>query len=168
MSKARDGSESRENLSAVSALHAIVGFHVSLANSAIRQHFQLNYGALGLTQKQIAVLWLIDAQRDTSQSNMARALKVGRATIKQMIDTLRRRGYLEHGQPGRDRRHQLLALTSKGLAELERCKMAINEHEQWVVSQLTKSEVQTLMKLLGKIHEGALSDEMHHSVRRTG
>lgn len=139
---------------ALGELERIIGFHISLAEVAIKAHFQRNYGdALGLTQKQIAVLWLVDSCPGIIQVDLARLLRVQRATISAVVNILTARGLMSRAGPGpEDARHVPLELTQEGRRVLAEAKGGIERHENWVKQHLTAAEQKTVISLMGKLY----------------
>jgi MarR family transcriptional regulator, organic hydroperoxide resistance regulator len=138
---------------ALAELEQIMGFHISLAELAIKAHFQKNFAHLGLTQKQIAVMWLVDSCPGIIQVDIARMLRVQRATIAGVVTILTARGLLRRAGPGTgDARHVPLELTDDGRAGLEEAKVAIERHENWVKQHLTAADQRTIASLMGKIY----------------
>ena len=138
---------------ALAELERIMGFHISLAELAIKAHFQKNYAHLGLTQKQIAVLWLVNSCPGIIQVDIARMLRVQRATIAGVVTILTARGLLRRAGPGtEDARHVPLELTDEGRAALTESKVAIEKHENWVKQRLTAADQRAIATLMGKIY----------------
>ncbi len=81
-----------DQVRALAELEQIMGFHISLAELAIKAHFQKNFAHLGLTQKQIAVLWLVNSCPGIIQVDIARMLRVQRATDRRRGDDPHRAG----------------------------------------------------------------------------
>lgn len=142
---------SQEN--GLAELEQLLGFHISLANTTIKAHFQGQSAALGLTHKQIAILWLIDAQDGTIQSELARALRVKRATMWGMVGRLCARGLLERpGTDETDARHVALKLTEAGRDLLARAKQAIFRHEEWLKRHFDAHERRAITNLMARIY----------------
>lgn len=138
---------------AMAELELLLGFHISLANTAIKAHFQLHDAGLGLTQKQIAILWLLDGCPAIVQSELARRLGVKRATMWAMIGTLCTRGLLERrGHGNADARHVALKLTSEGREVLAAARGAIARHEEWVKQPFDAAEQRLLAELMARIY----------------
>jgi DNA-binding MarR family transcriptional regulator len=139
---------------ALAGLRELIGFHVSLANTAIKAHFQKNFAGLGLTQKQIAVLWLVDGCPGIIQVDLARMLRVKRASISAMVRGLCARGLMARKGPGDvDARHVPLTLTSAGESALCEAKRAIESHEAWVKEHYSRAEQRTIAALMTKLHQ---------------
>jgi DNA-binding MarR family transcriptional regulator len=131
----------------------ILGFHIRLAYGTVYRHFMESFAHLDLTQKQVSVLWLIDDHPDIAQSGLAERLRMDRATTMAIVNRLQGRGYVVRGQSDKDKRKQTLNLTTEGRAALATAKTAIREHEGWLKSRFTGSEVEKLIEMLSRIHE---------------
>jgi DNA-binding MarR family transcriptional regulator len=140
--------------SVMAELESLIGFHISLANTAIKAHFQSQSVALGLTHKQIAILWIVGGCPGIIQSDLARMLQVKRATMWGMVGRLCERDLLERpGSEAVDARHVALTLTETGRDVLAQAKAAILQHEGWVKQPFTAQEQQVIAKLMTKIHQ---------------
>ncbi len=137
----------------VGALDEIIGFHIRLAHGATYRHFTETFAELGLTQKMVSVLWLIDDHPHIAQADIGRRLQMDRATTMAIINRLEARGLLVRGESKRDRRRQTLALTADGHDAFMEARRCIDEHELWVRSRFSKREVALLIELLRRIHE---------------
>ena len=134
------------------ALDDILGFHIRLAHGAVYRHFNETFGAIGLTQKQTSVLWLVDDKPGISQVDIAALLQIDRATMMAITNTLLGRGLLEKGASETDRRRQTLHLTPAGSAALDTARKAVAEHETWLKGRFTPDEASCLVELLRRVH----------------
>ena len=137
----------------IGAINDIVGFHIRLAHGACYRHFTETFAELGLTQKMVSVLWLIDDHPHIAQADIGRRLQMDRATTMAIINRLEARGLLVRGESQRDQRRQTLTLTTEGHEALVEARRCILEHEAWVRSRFTKREATLLIELLRRIHE---------------
>ena len=137
----------------VGEIGSIVGFHLRLAHGAVYRHFSETFADLGLTQKQVSILWLIDDRPDIAQTDLAQLMRMDRATTMAIVNRLQARKLLLRGKSPTDGRKQTLNLTDDGRAILERAKLAIRDHEAWLKSRFTEREVSKLIELLTRIHE---------------
>ena len=137
----------------IGEIRNIVGFHIRLAYGAVYRHFMETFAHLGLTQKQVSVLWLIDDHRDIAQTDLAQRMRMDRATTMAIVNRLQSRGYLVRGKSKSDGRKQTLNLTNSGRRALVTAKAAIRQHERWLKSRFTPREVAKLIELLSRIHE---------------
>ena len=84
----------------------------------------------GLTQKQAAVLWLIQANGGVSQVEVAAALGMDRATMMAVTDRLEDRGFVD-AQAFADRPAPSGAAPDpSGQSTLRKCKTRVAEHEE--------------------------------------
>lgn len=137
----------------IGALDEVIGFHIRLAHGATYRHFTETFSEIGLTQKMVSVLWLIDDHPHIAQADIGRRLQMDRATTMAIINRLEARELLVRGESKRDRRRQTLTLTGAGHEALIEARRCIHEHEQWVRSRFTKREAALLIELLRRIHE---------------
>jgi DNA-binding MarR family transcriptional regulator len=137
----------------IGAIRHIVGFHIRLAHGAVYRHFTDSFAHLGLTQKQVSALWLIDDHPDIAQTGLAQRMRMDRATTMAIVNRLQSRGYVVRGKSTTDARKQRLNLTSAGRRALVTAKAAIRRHERWLKSRFTAKEVGTLIGLLTRIHQ---------------
>lgn len=136
----------------VGEIDDIVGFHIRLAHGAVYRHFMETFSELGMTQKQVSVLWLINDHPGIAQTDLAKRLRMDRATVMAIINRLEGRRYLRRGQSANDGRKQTLKLTPVGVKALEDAKLAIKAHEEWLKGRFKPGEVDMLVDLLRRIH----------------
>ncbi len=134
-------------------LDDILGFHIRLAQGAVYRHFMETFGHLDLTQKQVSVLWLVSEHPGIAQTDLARRLRMDRATTMAIVNKMQARGYLVRARSQSDARKQDLHLLPKGEAVLAEARTAIQVHEAWLKSRFTPREVTKLISLLARIHE---------------
>lgn len=137
----------------IGAINEIVGFHIRLAHGACYRHFTETFTDLDLTQKQVSVLWLVMDHPGISQIDLGQRLRMDRATTMTIVNRLQARHYLRREKSPTDGRKQALFLNPEGEDVLAKAKRAILEHEAWVKSRFSDSEVKTLIDLLARIHE---------------
>ena len=136
------------------ALHEVLGFHIRLAHGAVYRHFSETFADLGLTQKQVSVMWLIEAFPQIAQTDLAERLQMDRATTMAIVNRLQARELLTRGKSQTDKRKQILTLTATGQETLANAKLAIAQHESWLNARFTDEERETLRSLLMRIHQG--------------
>lgn len=139
--------------SAAESVSDILGFHIRLAHGAVYRHFTDTFSDLGLTQKQVSVLWLVHDHPGIAQTDLGRRLQMDRATVMAIINRLQDRDLLVRGASTVDRRRQTLTLTAAGDAALAEARTAIAAHESWLKDRFSAAEVRTLVALLSRIHE---------------
>jgi DNA-binding MarR family transcriptional regulator len=137
----------------IGEIRNIVGFHIRLAHGAVYRHFTETFADVDLTQKQVSVLWLVDDHPDIAQTDLAKRMRMDRATTMAIVNRLESRGYLVRGKSDSDGRKQTLNLTNPGRKALVTAKAAIQQHERWLKSRFTEREVAKLIQLLTRIHQ---------------
>jgi len=130
----------------------ILGFHIRLAHGTAYRHFMQSFKFLGMTQKQVSVLWLVSDHPGIAQAELAKRLQLDRATVMAIVNRLANRRFLVRGASETDRRMQTLKLLPTGTKALQEAKSAIRAHEKWLKSRFTAKELKTLIALLRKIH----------------
>lgn len=134
-------------------LDDILGLHLRLAHGAVLRHFTKHFSHLGLTQKQVSVLWLAHDCPGIAQTDLAERLQMDRATTMTIVHALERRGLLSRGHVELDKRRVALSLTSEGEAALSDARRAIATHETWLKSKFSKAEIAQLKAFLRRIHD---------------
>jgi DNA-binding MarR family transcriptional regulator len=137
----------------IGALADIVGFHIRLAHVAVYRHFTETFTDLGLTQKQVSVLWLVDDRPGIAQIDVGQRLQMDRATTMTIVNRLQGREYLRRERSEIDGRKQALHLTDTGRKALGKAKACIAQHEAWLKERFTRAEVEKLVEMLARIHE---------------
>ena len=75
-------------------LDGLLGYQLRRAQGAMHRDFMAAVADFGLTQKQAAALWLIQANGGVSQVEVAAALGMDRATMMAVTDRLEDRGFV--------------------------------------------------------------------------
>jgi DNA-binding MarR family transcriptional regulator len=130
----------------------ILGFHIRLAHGTAYRHFMRTFKFLGMTQKQVSVLWLVSDHQGIAQAELARRLQLDRATVMAIVNRLATRKFVVRGESETDGRKQTLGLLPSGAKALQEAKRAIRAHEKWLKGRFTAKELKTLIGLLRKIH----------------
>lgn len=136
----------------LSGIDGLLGFHIRLASAAVYQHFTETFSDLGLTQKQVAVLWLIEDQPDIAQADIGRRLKMDRASVMAIVNRMQDRGFVRRGASLQDRRRQTLSLTEAGHVALAEARICIAEHERWLKNRFSAAETGMLVELLRRVY----------------
>lgn len=129
-------------------LDSLLGYLLRRAQGAMHRDFMATVESFGLTQKQVATLWLIHANPAVSQADVASALGMDRATMMAVTDRLEDRGFVIRKRSTVDRRRQELYLTPAGQSTLRKCKKRIDEHEQKFRSLFEGPELAALLDAL--------------------
>lgn len=137
----------------IGEIDAILGFHIRLAYGTVYRHFTETFADLGLTQKQVSVLWLIDDHPDIAQADIGRRLQIDRATVMAIVNRLQKRGLVERGRSASDKRRQTLHMTPLGHETLVGARECILDHERWLKARFSSAEVADLIEMLRRIHQ---------------
>ena len=133
-------------------LDGTLGFHLRMASAAIYRDFAATLADLALTQKQLAVLELIERNPGVSQVDLANTLGTDRATMMALVDRLDLRGLIERRTSTADKRRQELRLTTSGEAVRRDAFSLVDRHEQRFLSRFTPAEHETLVEALKRIY----------------
>lgn len=137
----------------IGEIRNIVGFHIRLAYGALYRHFTETFAHLDMTQKQVSVLWLTDDHPNIAQTDLAKRMRMDRATTMTIVHKLESKGYLIRGQSNSDGRKQTINLTDAGRKALSTAKKAIQVNERWIKSRFSAREIAKLIEMLTRIHE---------------
>ena len=129
-----------------------LGLRLRRAHSAVQRHFGEHFADLGLTQKQVSVLWLTGDHPDLAQADLAGALDMDRATTMALVHGLEKRGLLSRSPSRTDGRRIAFRLTDAGIILLDQAKAAIAEHEAWLKARFTDAELTRLEEMLARIY----------------
>jgi DNA-binding MarR family transcriptional regulator len=116
------------------------------------QRIQATFGVAQPVATALAVIEGADGPLTPSEIS-ARVI-VPSATMTATLDTLERRGWIERRANPEDRRSTLVAITEEGRLVVDRLLPGIRALEQASVARLTPKELDTLLRLLGKVLEG--------------
>ncbi|HEU5133817.1 MAG TPA: MarR family transcriptional regulator [Steroidobacteraceae bacterium] len=131
-------------------LDSLLGYLLRRAQGAMHRDFMAAVADFELTQKQMATLWLIQANPGVSQAEVAAALAMDRATMMAVTDRLEEREFVIRKRSSTDRRRQDLYLTPAGQSTLRKCKTRIAEHEEKFRGLFTAPELASLLEALKK------------------
>ena len=130
----------------------ILGFHIRLAHGTVYRHFMQSFKTLGMTQKQVSVLWLVSDHPGIAQADLSKRLQLDRATVMAIVNRLAKRKFLVRGASATDGRKQTLKLLPGGSKVLLDAKRAVRAHERWLKSRFNAKELKILIGLLRLIH----------------
>ena len=108
------------------------------------------YGPDALSPGRMTALCLIGVQPGIHQSALADLLRINRASVIKVVNSLQALGFIERQAIPRNKRSQALVVTEKGHAELQRLTALTRQYEEIVAAGLTPAERKTLFRLLAK------------------
>lgn len=129
-----------------------LGLRLRRAHGAVQRHFSEHFADLGLTQKQVSVLWLTRDHPGLAQTDLAAALDMDRATTMALVHGLEKRGLVSRSPSRTDGRRIAFRLTGEGEALLAQAKDAIDAHEAWLKGRFSKAELTALEEMLARIY----------------
>jgi hypothetical protein len=88
----------------VDGMDAILGVHIGTANSLFISRLERQLDALKVTPKQVAILWLTNANPGVKQSDLSRFFQIERPTVHQFVRQLTKNGYVVNEPSKLDRR----------------------------------------------------------------
>jgi DNA-binding MarR family transcriptional regulator len=110
--------------------------------------------SLGVTSRQVTLLWLIRQRPGLSLRELAAEEKISAPALSGHVDRLERAGLLERVRSGKDRRRVGLALTDEGARLLRRVRA---RRTTWLAKRLAGLEpaelaaVEAALEPLGKL-----------------
>jgi DNA-binding MarR family transcriptional regulator len=134
-------------------LDLLLGYRLRRAQGAAHRDYLAAVGDLGLTQKQTAVLWLVQCNPGVAQGAIGAALGMDRATMMALVDRLEERGLLVRKRSVVDARRRELHPTAAGDRLLEKVRTRIAAHEARMKSRFTQKELSQLLSLLQKLQD---------------
>lgn len=126
-----------------------IGF---VLRKASQRHIAIFSRHIGeLTPPQFAALARLAEVGPTSQNQLGALVAMDAATIKGVIDRLRRRGLVTLDRHGEDRRRLLVSLTPQGQRVLDALVPLAHAITRETVGPLSARELETLLRLLAKL-----------------
>jgi len=116
-------------------------------------------GKTGLHRGQPPVLFALHQNDGLTHSELAQKLEVSPATITNMIKRMEGSGFVVRCRDDADQRISRVYLTEAGENILSELEAVMNGAEAKIFSGLDQEELDTLRRLLGKIH-----DNLHQAV----
>lgn len=123
--------------------------------SMMKKKADLFFAQYALTDVQFNLLTLLYFQSGKegglSQAKISDMMLVNRANITSLVDRMEKAGLVARNAHKKDRRFNIVKLTTKGKALLEKVDPYYSEQIKKVMSPLSRLEMKTLMQLLEKI-----------------
>ncbi len=131
----------------------LLGYQLRRAQVTVFQHFAGALGDRNVTPGQLGLLVLVSRNPGISQTALARAVGVARATLGEAIDRLHKRDLLRREPAPKDRRSYALHLSESGEKFLDDFLPRLLRHEEEVAGTLSPKERKSLIELLGRLAE---------------
>lgn len=132
-------------------LLAFVGFRLRTAQLVMYDDFLREAPVAGLTPGQFAIMLLVEHNPGLTQQSLSDGIHIEKSTLVVRLHRLEERGLLRRIRSDNDRRSNVLEVTPEGKKCLRTMLSFVRQHEERVLSELTSSERQALLKLLGKV-----------------
>ncbi|MFN3456097.1 MAG: MarR family winged helix-turn-helix transcriptional regulator [Novosphingobium sp.] len=136
-------------------LDSVLGLHIGTVNTLFVTRLEKRLDPMSVTPKQVAILWLVNANPGVKQTDLSKFFQIERPTVHQFVRQLIKNGYLLNEPSKLDRRAGGLWLTDEGRDVLGRARLAIAEHETELTSSLTAREKSELFRILMKLYLSA-------------
>jgi len=149
-----DGRPGGRGATVLGRLETLLGYTLRRAQIRVFQDFEGEMNELGLTPGQLGALFLIEANRGLSQSELGLALGIDRSSVVPLIDRMQKRGWVRRAARASDRRAHALELAPAGAAMLARLMPRLEAHENRIAAGLTAAERKRLFELLAKVAAG--------------
>ena len=140
----RSGAVEPRGASSPAFLLAQIGSHAAA-------RFAERLAALGITPAHAGLLRVIAASDGASQQQVALTLGMFASRMVALVDELQERKLVERQSNPEDRRTYSLALTSEGRRVLDAIGRVAREHQEVLLSALTKAERDSLAELLLRV-----------------
>jgi DNA-binding MarR family transcriptional regulator len=135
----------------ISGLNDLLGYHVRRAHGAVRRTYKQELASLQMTQKQTAVMWLIEQNPGVAQVTISEALDMDRATTTELIQRLHGRGLVARVSSTIDARRWALTATTAGKRLMNQVRKRVARHEERLVALFSPAELKTLRQLLDRL-----------------
>lgn len=132
-------------------LDSLLGYHLRRAQGAVHRDYLAATAELKLTQKQTAVMWMVQGNPGVAQGAIGAALGMDRATMMVLVDRLEARGLLRRTRSRADARRRELQVTATGEQLLARTRQRVARHEARVKALFTPQELRKLESLLRRL-----------------
>lgn len=139
------------------ALHASIGYHMTLAARTFERRLEEGLRAAGLSRADWCVLLAIEEEGRRTPSEIAAFLEVDRTAVSRTLRKLEASGMVERTRGGDDGRTRRLSVTGKGRAALDIAIPAATRTQAHFNAKLSAAERATLVALLDRIR----ADEPH-------
>ncbi len=140
-------------------LPELLGYQLRRAQLTVFQHFAGTLGDHNVTPGQVGLLVLVSRNPGVSQTALAKAVGVERATLGEAIDRLLKRRLLVRKPAPKDRRSYALRLSASGERFLHDFIPRLFAHEDDVAGNLSPQERETLIALLRRLAEAPPGDD---------
>lgn len=130
------------------------GHLINMISNKVKRLADENLINENVTIEQVKVMAMIHRNGGTvSQKEIELAFGVRRSTVTSAMQILEKKGYIERSSNPDDSRSKLVTLTKEGVKKNEKLRSFMNTLEENLLEGMSKSERDTLQKLLEKVLE---------------
>lgn len=130
-------------------------FGYCLYKSAMRMREGLDHGltSLKIIAPQLGILLILKNHGALSQIELGSSMAIDRASMVKMLDGLEKLGFIERRPNQKDRRENLIALTSAGMAAEKKAGTVVKQVERRLLSKFSTQEAEILRTLILKFYQ---------------
>ncbi len=134
-------------------LDELLGYRLRRAQGAVHREYLAAQADLDpkLTQKQTAVMWLVQCNPGVAQGAISNMLGMDAATMMELVNRLVARGLLLRKRSRIDARRRELHATAAGQHVIDELRGRISKHEARMRHLFSATELHTLEKLLQRL-----------------
>jgi DNA-binding MarR family transcriptional regulator len=132
----------------------VLGLRLHVAHGRMMRTYSEQVGRGEITPNLIGVLAIVSVHEGISQTELARLLRLERATVGVHVERCIEKGFIRRIDSEHDGRKYALSVTTRGKEMLRRLQSRIPPHETYLAAALTPEERRTLLRLLDKLALG--------------
>jgi DNA-binding MarR family transcriptional regulator len=133
------------------ALMHLVGYAATRASIELKKSFARHLGPLKLKAVEFSILVLVDTNAEVNQKQLGQALDVSAPNLAVTLDRMVEQGWVRRERSERDRRAQLIRLTTAGQALATRARKIGQTMEHEALKVLSPAEQALLIELLQRV-----------------
>ena len=130
-----------------------ISYRIRLIQIAAFKQFEAMMTGYGSAPRYFGMLCLIEANPGITQSRLADAIFLTRASLVPILEAMEREGVVVRSGTPSDKRLRCVSLTDQGRTLVAELKPYVAQHEAMMVDGLSEHERMTLFKLLCRVEE---------------
>lgn len=131
-----------------------LGLHVARVYALLTFRLERDLAPLRLTPKEVSCLWLVNANPGIPQAALARFFGIERSSVNVVVKSMIQRELVRAEQNADDRRIFGLFISDAGSTLLDRAKVVVGDHEQWLGDPLSPdalTELRTSLEAVARL-----------------
>ncbi len=133
------------------ALQSRPGFLIRRLHQIHTALFNEECSAASITPVMYSILSTLSQSGPLDQTSLSSAVAIDKTNMFDVLERMRKQGYVRRRTPTADRRVRLTAITEKGQQLLDTWDANVERAHARTIEDLTPQEQATFMKLLGKV-----------------